>query len=108
MPGDENADDIPAIKALIARQFASLSWTESRPANWDEFAADFHPEASLYPSARPVKRQTIEGFLERMKGLAGATLSSLEEAMPGEPQRRDAAPGQGCRGLADRSAGLGR
>ena len=47
------------------------------------FAADFFPEASLYPAARPAKRQTVEAFIERMKGLAGTKLRSLQEAVLG-------------------------
>jgi hypothetical protein len=71
MQTDEHLDDVQAIEALIARQFGSLSWTPETMADWDAFAADFIPEASLYPAARPAKRQTVEGFVERMKGLAG-------------------------------------
>jgi hypothetical protein len=83
MGADEHRDDVQAIEAVIARQFASLSWTPGTSADWDGFAADFLPEASLYPAARPAKRQTVEGFIERMKGLEGTQLRSFEEAVLG-------------------------
>jgi hypothetical protein len=83
MGADDHRDDVQAIEAVIARQFASLSWTPGTSADWDGFAADFLPEASLYPAARPAKRQTVEGFIERMKGLEGTQLRSFEEAVLG-------------------------
>jgi ketosteroid isomerase-like protein len=83
MQADEHGDDVQAIEAVIARQFASLSWTPETSADWDQFVADFFPEASLYPAARPAKRQTIEAFIERMKGLEGTKLRSFEEAVLG-------------------------
>ncbi|WP_410971738.1 hypothetical protein, partial [Salmonella sp. SAL4437] len=68
---------------IIARQLASLSWTSVISADWDKFAADFFPEAALYPAARPAKRQTVEAFMERMKSLEGTKLRSFEEAVLG-------------------------
>ena len=83
MEADTHRDDVQAIAAIIARQFASLSWTPETSADWDRFAADFFPEASLYPASRPAKRQTVEVFIERMKGLEGTKLRSFEEAVLG-------------------------
>lgn len=83
MASDEHSDDVRAIEAVIARQFASLTWAPGTSADWDRFAADFFPEASLYPAVRPAKRQTVEAFIERMKGLAGTTLRSFGEAVLG-------------------------
>jgi hypothetical protein len=83
METNEHGDDVRAIEAIIARQFASLNWAPGTSADWDGFAADFFPEASLYPAARPAKRQTVEAFIQRMKSLAGAKLSSFEEAVLG-------------------------
>ncbi len=60
MQTDEHTDDARAIEAFIARQFASLNWAPGTSADWDAFAADFFPEASLYPAARPARRQTVE------------------------------------------------
>jgi ketosteroid isomerase-like protein len=80
---DEQSDDIRAIKALIHRQFASLNWTPETPADWNAFAADFYPDASLFPSARPAKRQSVQEFIERMKGLAGTRLRSFHETALG-------------------------
>jgi hypothetical protein len=81
------ADDIREIEALIARQFASLNWTTEAPAKWQAFASDFAPEASLYPAARPVKRQTVEVFVERMRRLAASRLRSFEETVLGTEVR---------------------
>ena len=76
-------DDIQAIEALVARQFASLNWDSGTSANWNAFAADFFPDASLYPSARPAKRQSVEMFIERMKVLAETKLHSFHECVLG-------------------------
>ena len=83
MEADTHRDDVQAIEAVIARQFASLSWRPEKSADWDGFAADFFPEASLYPAARPAKRQTAEAFIERMKSLEGTKLCTFEEAVRG-------------------------
>jgi hypothetical protein len=83
MTADDQADDIAAIEALIARQFAALSWTPETPADWNGFADDFTADATLYPSARPAKSQSVTAFLARMKGLAGTTLRSLQETALG-------------------------
>jgi surfactin synthase thioesterase subunit len=83
MEADTHRDNVQAIEAIIGRQFASLSWTPGTSADWDGFAADFFPEASLYPAARPARRQTAEAFIERMKSLEGTTLRSFAEAVLG-------------------------
>jgi hypothetical protein len=83
MSGDRNGDDIAAIKALIARQFASLDWSREKTADWAAFARDFLPGAPLYASARPARAQTAEAFVERMKGLAATTLPSFRETVLG-------------------------
>jgi len=80
---DDTAADIRAIESLIARQFASLSWTPEKPADWNAFAADFLPGALLYPAARPVRSQTVPAFIERMKELAGTKLRSFHETVLG-------------------------
>jgi hypothetical protein len=54
---DTQPDDVMAIKALIARQFGSLCWTASSPADWDGFARDFLDGATLFPAARPAASQ---------------------------------------------------
>lgn len=83
MQDDTRNDDVRAIEALIARQFASLNWKPGTSADWNGFAADFVPGASLYPSARPAKRQTVDEFLARMQGLVGTTLNSFHETVLG-------------------------
>ena len=46
--GDENA-----IQALIGAHFEGLKWTPSTQPDWVTFSADFLPDASLFPAARP-------------------------------------------------------
>jgi hypothetical protein len=41
------------------------------------------PDATLHPAARPAKRQTVEAFVERMKGLAAIMLHSFKETVLG-------------------------
>lgn len=83
MESDDREDDVRAIEALVARQFASLSWAPGEPADWSAFAADFLPEASLYPAARPAKRQTVDAFVERMRGVAATKLQAFKERVLG-------------------------
>jgi hypothetical protein len=75
--------DIREIKALIVRQFASLSWPTGGTANWQAFSNDFFDGATLYPAARPVRPQSISAFVSRMKSVAGKELRSLEESILG-------------------------
>jgi hypothetical protein len=76
-------EDVKAIEAIIARQFANLSWTSESPADWAAFAADFLPNAALYPAARPAKPQTVQAFIERMQGISQTTLRTFHEAVLG-------------------------
>jgi hypothetical protein len=80
-------EEVGAIKAIIARQFESLNWTQDVSADWQKFAADFFPDASLYPSARPAKRQIVDDFVARMKSLAGTTLQTFRERVLGTEVR---------------------
>ena len=75
--------DVRAIHALIERQFASLTWSVGTEADWATFAGDFLPGANLYPSARPVRAQTVDVFISRMKGLAVEKLGSFHENVLG-------------------------
>ena len=79
---DPSGDEVE-IRALIERQFASLSWTPQSSADWDGFAADFLPDARLWPSARPAASCSVDSFVVRMKGLAGGSLLSLQETLAG-------------------------
>ena len=83
MQSDTNGEDTRAIRELVARQFASLNWSPERSADWKAFAADFQSDATLYPAARPAKVQTVQAFVERMKGLAETKLRSFQEAVLG-------------------------
>ncbi len=72
--GDENA-----IRALIGAHFEGLNWTPTTPADWDTFAADFLPDASLFPASRPVQVRTLDAFIDRMNGVAQGSLRTFEE-----------------------------
>lgn len=76
-------DDVRYIEELIARQFASMSWKVGGAPDLDQFGGDFLPGASLYPSARPVRAQSVTEFAERMAGLVGTTLKSFDEQVIG-------------------------
>ncbi|WP_095201904.1 nuclear transport factor 2 family protein [Mesorhizobium carmichaelinearum] len=77
------ATDQDAIRVVIDRQFASLSWDESIAPGWDGFAGDFLDGASLYPAARPARRIGVVDFVERMRGLSRTSLRSLQETVLG-------------------------
>ena len=74
-----DTDDVQAIETLIGAHFDALRWSPETQADWETFAADFSPDASLFPSARPVRRQALEAFIARMKGVAAGSLHSFEE-----------------------------
>lgn len=75
--------EIAAIREVIARQFASISWSPERPSDWSAFKADYLAEAVLFPAARPVAPKSVEAFVERMKGVAENQLESLQETLLG-------------------------
>jgi hypothetical protein len=60
--------DASAIRQVM-RQELSLSWSQDRNANWEAFADSFVPGAALFPAARPVRTQTLDQFIDRMKQL---------------------------------------
>jgi hypothetical protein len=82
-----HTNDVQAIEAIIARQFAILCWTPGTSADWAGFAADFFPEALLYPAAHPAKRHSVEAFIEWMKPLKGTKLCSFAGAVLGNQIR---------------------
>jgi len=77
------SDDMPAIRALIGAHFQGLRWTPTTSPDWGAFTPDFLPDASLFPAARPVRRQTLDAFIARMNGVAQGTLRSFEETTLG-------------------------
>ncbi len=79
----DHEDDVQAIKAVIARQLASLSWTAGQPGDWAGFAADFLPDATLYPAARPATSQSVPDFVTRMQHLSESALTSFKETLLG-------------------------
>jgi len=72
-------DDVQAIQRLIGEHFDALRWDPDGRADWERFSADFVPEASLFPAARPLRRHTLDAFISRMDALAKGTLRSFEE-----------------------------
>lgn len=80
---DSKNQDLDAIRALIGRQFKSMSWNEGKLPDWASFAGDFLPEAALYASARPVRPQSVAAFRERMGRLVGTSLRSFDERIAG-------------------------
>jgi hypothetical protein len=83
MQDSESGADEDAIRAIIARQFASLSWANGRPPAWHDLAGDFHAGASLFPAARPAKPIGVADFVERMRRLSETTLKTFEETVLG-------------------------
>lgn len=79
----DSKSDREAIRTLIARQFAHLSWNAERPAAWDAFSADFLPGAALFPAARPVRPVSVGSFVERMESASGSTMPVFEETLLG-------------------------
>jgi hypothetical protein len=75
--------DLDEIRTLVSRQFSSLSWTDGGTPDWSAFLEDFHPNAVLFPAARPARPQSSDQFAERMKGLVGSTLRSFDEQVLG-------------------------
>jgi hypothetical protein len=77
---DHDVAEVSAVKQVIERQFRSLCWNTEKDADWEAFANTFIPGASLFPGARPVKPQTVDQFMERMKRLrAEGKLRTFEE-----------------------------
>lgn len=79
----EENDDLQAIRSLIGAHFRGLRWTPTTRADWTTFSADFLPDASLFPAARPARRQTLDAFITRMNGVAQGALRSFEETTLG-------------------------
>jgi hypothetical protein len=75
--------DLEEIRALVARQFSSLGWADGGTPDWTAFLEDFHPDAVLFPSTRPMRPQSTDQFADRMKGLVGSTLRSFDEQVLG-------------------------
>jgi len=73
-------DDVSLIREIVGTQFRNLAWTRDEGPNWVAFAQGFLPDARLFPAARPVRPQTIDQFIDRMKGLrAEGKLVSFQE-----------------------------
>ena len=83
MPDIAQPADEAAIKIIIQRQFACLSWTEDAVPGWDDFASDFLTGAMLYPAARPPRAITVDDFIGRMRGLSQTSLLTFEEEVLG-------------------------
>jgi hypothetical protein len=75
----EQNDDLQAIRSLIGAHFRGLRWAPDTRPDWVTFSADFLPDASLFPAARPARRQTLDAFIARMNGVAQGALRTFEE-----------------------------
>lgn len=74
------AREITAIETLIDRLFQRLCWTADSTPDWPGLETLFHPEARLFPSARPANAITFATFAERMESQrAAGSLTSLQE-----------------------------
>ena len=80
---DERAADLKAIRDLIDRQFASMSWSVGGGPDTALFKSDFVSGSPLYPAGRPVSVQSPDEFMERMGELARTTLPSFHERVIG-------------------------
>ena len=76
-------DDEAAIRALIGGHFEAMRWSPEEQADWPVFAADFLPDAILYPAARPIAPKSLEQFIDRMKDVAENVLHTFEEHTQG-------------------------
>ena len=76
-------EDVETIEAIVDRQFRSLEWSDGEDGDWETFIADFLPGASLFPSARPVNKQSVDAFVERMRALSKTSLHTFKERMLG-------------------------
>lgn len=76
---DKPEADLRAIRDLVDRQFASMSWSAGGGPDTALFKSDILPGAPLYPSARPVSATSDDKFTERMSKLARTSLTSLHE-----------------------------
>lgn len=83
MAAIDESDETRAIRALIGAHFQGLRWSPTTSPDWDAFRSDFLPDSSLFPAARPVRRQTLDAFIARMNGVAQGTLRSFEETTLG-------------------------
>ncbi len=73
-------DDLSLIRELVLNQFRGLAWTRDQEPNWQAFAQGVIPDARLFPAARPLRSQTIDQFIHRMKRLrAQGKLVSFQE-----------------------------
>lgn len=79
----KDATDEAAIRFLILRQMASLTWSKGGTPDREGFEAGFLAEASLFPSTRPLHPTTPDAFARRMEGLAAHALKSFDEQVLG-------------------------
>ena len=79
MDNREGNGDEKAIRSLVGSHFRGLKWTPTAQTDWSTFAADFLPDASLFPAARPARAKTLDEFIERMNSVAQVSLRSFEE-----------------------------
>lgn len=79
--------DQDAIRAIIARQFASLSWTRGARPDLEAFLDDFMAGAVLVASARPARAMPADTFASRMDALSRSSLRAFQEKVLGSQIR---------------------
>jgi len=64
---DYTADE-SRIRQIVEKMFTAISWTETRPPDFDTFSQAVRKDAVLVPAARPASPTTIDTFVARMSG----------------------------------------
>lgn len=71
--------DIESIEATISCLFEAISWDVDTPPDWQAFRKPFHPDARLFPSARPAKSKSLEEFIAMMDSQYPEQMRSFSE-----------------------------
>lgn len=79
----EQDEDMRAIEALIRRQAECLAWAPGRAGDWEGFARDFLPTATLIQSPRPIEPRTVPQFVARQQRLADGPLPAYGQRVIG-------------------------
>lgn len=63
----ETTDDTQQICQLIDQMFVAISCDKNKAANWQDFASRCADGVSMFPSARPINRISIDAFTNMMQ-----------------------------------------
>lgn len=75
----QSETDEETIRELIQAQARRISWAGDRSADWEGYRQAFLSTAIMIASARPARSQSVDDFVDRMKGLSRDSLRSFEE-----------------------------